>query len=151
MSEAMAISDVYKAAEVFEPVRVSLVDGPVCVGNALAHQLCAGAGADIVFEGLVRPQEDDAAICGLLYEVYEPMAVKLLLELAQETLTRFGLLAVWVEHSKGFVPVHACSFRLRVASKHRGEGLAGMDWFIIRMKQEVPIWKHVRTDAQEGE
>ena len=151
MSEAMAISDVNKAADVFEPVRVSLVDGPVRVGNALAHQLCDGAGADIVFEGLVRPQEDDAVISGLYYEVYEPMAVKQLLELAQETLARFGLLAVWVEHSKGLVPVHACSFRLRVASKHRGEGLAGMDWFIIRMKQEVPIWKHVRTDAEEGE
>jgi molybdopterin synthase catalytic subunit len=54
---------------------------------------------------------------------------------------RHGLVAILVEHSKGFVPVGQCSFRLLVAGTHRRESLAAMSEFIDRMKRDVPIWK----------
>lgn len=129
-----------------ESVCVTLVKGPL---DARSPRRIQAAGAVILFEGLVRPTENEAAIAGLFYEVYEPMAMSLLKKLASETLAKFDLIAVDVEHSKGFVPVYECSFRLQVASSHRAEGLAAMDEFIIRMKQEVPIWKHIRTSQQQ--
>lgn len=129
-----------------QQVTAMLVQGPL---DAISPPRIQSAGAVILFEGLVRPIENDASIAGLFYEVYEPMATTLLNDLALQTAKKFELIAVHVEHSKGFVPVYDCSFRLLVASKHRAEGLAAMDEFIIRMKQEVPIWKQVRTEQQQ--
>jgi molybdopterin synthase catalytic subunit len=101
-----------------------------------------GAGAVICFEGVVRQMEEGRSISGLRYETYDPMAERELQHLAEESVGQFDILAVRVEHSRGFVPNHACSFRLQIASAHRKQGLAAMDWFIDRMKQAVPIWKH---------
>ncbi len=119
-------------------VDVSINDGPLSPASPWRVD---GAGAVLCFEGVVRPMEADQPIAGLTYETYDPMARQELQRLAREARDRFGLLAVRVEHSRGFVPNHACSFRLRIASVHRQEGLAAMDWFIERMKTTVPIWK----------
>ena len=98
-------------------------------------------GAILSFLGIVRAIEADQPIEALDYDAYRPMADRMLQELAAETLARFGLLCIAVEHSVGRVPVGRCSFRLRVAAAHRREGLDAMDYFIDRLKQDVPIWK----------
>jgi molybdopterin synthase catalytic subunit len=110
----------------------------------LSHPLpvpCDGGGAVVLFEGRVRALENGRTIRGLCYEAYEPMARDMLVAIGQELLRRYGLLAVYVEHSKGLVPVGECSFRLRIAGRHRQESLAAMGEFIDRLKRDVPIWK----------
>ncbi len=102
---------------------------------------CEGAGAIVVFEGLVRPLEDGRTIRGLSYEAYEPMAGEMLVAIGEELLRRHGLVALCVEHSKGLVLVGECSFRLQVAGRHRQESLAALGEFIDRLKRDVPIWK----------
>lgn len=119
-------------------VHVTIHDGPLPPAD---DWFCDGAGALIAFEGVVRPSEDEREITSLSYEAYEPMASRMLHTLAEQAIERFGVLLVIVEHSRGEVPAGACSFRLRVASRHRKEGLAAMDWFIDAMKRDVPIWK----------
>jgi molybdopterin synthase catalytic subunit len=120
-------------------VSVRIHDGPL---SAAAPWRVDGAGAVICFEGVVRPTEANQPVTGIRYETYDPMAEKELTRLAKESLDRFDILAVNVEHSRGFVPNHGCAFRLRVASAHRKVGLVAMDWYIDQMKQAVPIWKH---------
>lgn len=100
-----------------------------------------GAGAIVVFEGVVRPTENGRAITGLDYEVYEPMAQRVLEQIAADVAARFGLIGVRAEHSRGFVPAGACSFRLCIAAQHRAEALAAAAEFIDRMKRDAPIWK----------
>ena len=100
-----------------------------------------GAGAVVVFEGVVRPKEDGRILVGLDYEQYEPMTLASLTTLGQEIVDQHGLAALRVEHSVGHVPNHAVSFRLYVASPHRKAALAAMDEYIDRMKKEVPLWK----------
>jgi len=117
---------------------ITIHGGPLATAEPWSVQ---GAGAVLCFEGVVRPLEADQPIAGLTYDTYDPMAEQELARLAGEAVERFGLLAVKVEHSRGFVGNFACSFRLRIASAHRKEALAAMDWFIDRMKQRVPIWK----------
>lgn len=117
---------------------VIIIDGPLSAARPLA---CEGAGAIVVFEGVVRAEEDGRTIAALLYEAYEPMASAMLAQLAEAVAQRHGLLSVRVEHSRGRVPVGQCSFRLQVASRHRKAALAAMDEFIDRMKADVPIWK----------
>ncbi len=133
-------------------VTINIIDGPLPPYDpaATAHvkamptftlQELSGAGAIIVFEGVVRPREGDRPIVALDYEAYEPMASRMLRELAEKILRTFDLLAVDVAHSRGRVEVGTCSFRLVVRSRHRKEGLAAMDQFIDQMKKDVPIWK----------
>lgn len=119
-------------------IKVTLVEGAL---GAPAGEAPSGAGAWVVFEGVVRPIEGDARIDGLDYEVYEPMATRQLERLAREVGEAHGVMAMLVEHSRGFVGVGACSFRLSVGAAHRGPALGAMGVFIDRMKRDVPIWK----------
>ena len=117
---------------------VHVVDGPLAPWVPMAF---AGAGAVVVFDGVVRPLEDGRTLEALDYEAYRPMADRQLERLAAEAAARHGLVACLAWHSVGRVAVGEASFRLVVASAHRREALAAMDWFIDVMKKDVPIWK----------
>lgn len=121
-------------------IRAQIFDGPLPDEPITLQQ--PDAGAVINFEGVVRPGEDGRDIDGLNYQTYDPMAEKTLRQLGEQTCERFGLIGLSVEHSRGHVPVGRRSFRLRIASAHRKQALAAMDWFIDVMKRDVPIWKH---------
>lgn len=126
---------------------VNIVDGPL---GPMPGAPAQGAGAFIVFDGVVRPTEESQPIAAIDFEVYQPMAERTLTSLAQGILDKHRLCAVGVWHSRGRVPASQVAFRLQISSRHRKEGLAAMDEFIDRMKQDVPIWKHVVTCDSEG-
>jgi molybdopterin synthase catalytic subunit len=128
-------------------IQVHILDGPLpaelppCFGE--------DAGALLRFEGIVRPTEDGRPITGLTYEVYQPMAGRELHRLGETAVAEFGLLGLTAEHSAGFVSAGERSFRLQVTARHRKEALAALDWFIDRLKVDVPIWKSaVFADAE---
>lgn len=123
--------------------QITIVAGPVPPDGG---GTVSGAGARLVFEGVVRegePREGDAGakIIALDYEAYEPMAQRMIERLGDELIEKHGLIGMEAVHSKGRVPVGACSFRLVVFAKHRKEALAAMDEFIDGLKRDVPIWK----------
>lgn len=119
-------------------IEVQIVEGPLPPATPWQPP---GAGAVLRFEGVVRPTEQGRPLAALDYEVYEPMTGTVLRQLAQEVVAAHGLIAMRVVHSRGRVPVGACSFRLDAAAPHRKEALAAVDTFIDRMKQDAPIWK----------
>ena len=126
-------------------VLVRISDGALS-SQSLPHVLSPApateqVGATLVFEGIVRANEQGRVIRALSYEAYEPMATNSLTELARDILSKHGLIAITVEHSRGEVAVGERSFRLIIDSAHRKEALAAMDEFIDRMKRDVPIWK----------
>lgn len=121
-------------------ISVEIIAGPLPPPSP-ALALAAGSGAVLQFEGIVRPLEDHRPLIALDYEVYEPMASHQLSALAAEIVRTHGLIAIDVRHSRGRVPVGACSFRLTIHSPHRKEALAAADEFIDRMKRDVAIWK----------
>lgn len=128
-------------------VRVHLVEGPLSESAASGDDETPGSGAVVRFDGVVRPLEPQGdreplrSLEALDYQTYDPMTERSLRQLATETRDRHGLHAIVVAHSRGRVPVGACSFRLLVRSAHRAEALAAMGEFIDRMKRDVPIWK----------
>ena len=122
-----------------ESIWVNLIDG--ALGPSPIRPDGDACGAWVVFDGVVRRQEQDRPLEALRYTAYEPMAQNVLRDLAESVRETHGLLCVIVEHSRGVVPVGACSFRLCIGAAHRKEALAAMDEFIDRMKQDVPIWK----------
>lgn len=98
-------------------------------------------GACVEFHGIVREQEGAAAVAGLHYEAYEPMARRTLERHLRELGAMHGCAAVRFIHRLGWVPVGEASLFIRVLSAHRGEALALMAAAIDRLKQDVPIWK----------
>ena len=120
--------------------RVSLIEGPLGPAASGPHGSLA-EGVCVVFEGIVRPTEDDRRLLALDYEAYEPMTSRQLETLCCEIAEAHGVSAIAVEHSHGRVRVGEVSFRLTVRAAHRKEGLAAMDAFIDRMKAEVALWK----------
>lgn len=118
---------------------VHILEGPL--GESVPWEHHNGAGALFVFEGIARPTEEGEPIAALDYEAYQPMAERQLQRLGEDIVARHGLLGLCVEHSVGRVYASECSFRLRIASRHRKEGIAAMDEFIDRMKQDVPLFK----------
>jgi len=129
-------------------VTVSIVNGALAPAAPTGAD---GAGAVVLFEGVVRPQEDGAPIEALDYEAYQPMAERMLARIADDLVERFGLIEMRIEHSRGRVGVGERSFRLVVCAPHRKEALQTMDEFIDRMKRDVPIWKRpVHAHAAES-
>ena len=128
-------------------VRIAIVDGPVLRG-ALGEP-CEdadgrdGVGSRIRFEGIVRGLENGERLVAIDYEIYEPMASRMLEAIAEDEAQRDGVRSIAVLHSRGRVGVGQVSFACEVRSAHRAEGLAALGSFIDRMKQDVPIWKRL--------
>ena len=117
---------------------IELIDGPV---PELPTPCVEGAGAVLVFAGVVRPDEDGQRLRGLDYTSYDPMAESQLRRIAEHAIRKHGLLHVQIIHSRGFVAAGAVSLRLTVASAHRKAALIAMDEILDDLKRDAPIWK----------
>ena len=129
------------AASLQAPARKSQSNSASDYAQNISAPAIEQVGATLVFEGIVRANEQGRAIRALSYEAYEPMATNALTQLARDILRKHTLIAITVEHSRGEVLAGERSFRLTVDSAHRKEALAAMDEFIDRMKRDIPIWK----------
>lgn len=98
-------------------------------------------GAQVEFLGIVRELENGAAIPGLQYEAYEPMARQQLDKILIELALVHPCVAVWFVHRLGFVPVGEASLFIRALARHRREALEMTSLLVERLKAEVPIWK----------
>ncbi|MBI1335615.1 MAG: molybdenum cofactor biosynthesis protein MoaE [Phycisphaera sp.] len=121
-------------------IHTAVHDGPVGVAHLDWPTDC---GAEAVFIGRTR-MESHAEFGKLLhldYEIYEPMAVKRMDEIAREAVERFTCRAVWIEHARGVVSPGEASVVIHVGTPHRGEAFAACRYLIDRIKHELPIWK----------
>jgi MoaE-MoaD fusion protein len=78
---------------------------------------------------------------GLSYEAFEPMALSVLEQVADEIETRFGVRRLAIVHRVGGVGVGESSVIIAVASPHRGEAFDACRYAIEELKARVPIWK----------
>jgi molybdopterin synthase catalytic subunit len=112
--------------------------GPIDVGPVIDSVRRDDAGAISVFLGTVRA---DPGVDALDYEVYKPMAVRILTELVDRATAKFGVLGMSIVHRVGRVPVGGDSVVIACAAVHRGEAFAACAWAMEEVKRIVPIWK----------
>lgn len=98
-------------------------------------------GAELVFHGRVRQNEQGQPIVALDYEHYAEMAEAELQAVAQETAAAYPISELVCWHRVGRVAIGDASLRVLIRSPHREEALNAMGDFIVRMKARVPIWK----------
>ena len=111
----------------------------------LMSEVCAsgtGDGAVASFVGLVREQNQGRRVAFLEYEAYEPLAVRSLNRILDETRAAWPSARVGVHHRTGRLELGEASIIIVAASPHRSDAFAACRYTIERVKQIVPIWKH---------
>lgn len=104
------------------------------------------SGAIDVFIGTTRNNSDGRGVLSLLYEAYEPMALKVMAQLEDEARSRWQVHRIAVVHRLGVVEPAEASVVVAVSSAHRKTAFEACRFLIDRVKQDVPIWKKERYD-----
>ena len=129
-------------------IEVAVQDGPV---SAVDLDWPGACGAECVFLGRTREEthETYGPLVRLAYEVYEPMATKVLRQMATDAAAKFGCQAVRIVHAQGDVAVGEASVVIQVATPHRGEAFEACRSLIDRLKHELPVWKREVWESGE--
>lgn len=98
-------------------------------------------GAVAIFAGVVRDHHEGRPVRRLEYTAYEPMAERVLADIAAEAAGRFGTPHIAVQHRLGPLAVGETSVAVAAAAVHRREALAACAWVIDEIKARAPIWK----------
>lgn len=106
-------------------------------------------GAVVVFEGVIRDHDHDAAVTALDYSAHpdaEAFLQRVCAELAAETGLRIA-----AAHRIGSLVVGDVALVAAVAAPHRAEAFAGCAELVTRIKSAVPIWKrqHLASGTTE--
>ncbi len=132
---------------------------PADLGQRLAERLATPAdGAVVVFEGRTRatpgtpaPGEEAEArrhagrrVQALEYEAFEPLALRVLGEIADEAAARFGVERIAAVHAVGDVPLGAISVVIVACAPHRDAAFEAARFVMDETKARAPIWKAER-------
>ena len=101
-----------------------------------------GHGAVAVFLGLVRDHNQGRRVTHLVYEAYEPLAVKALDRIVAEAEEHWPSVRLAIHHRTGRLEIGDASVVIAAGSAHRADAFAASRYAIERIKQIVPIWKH---------
>lgn len=118
-------------------------------------------GATVTLDGYARRFTKDKATGEvreteyLVYEAYEPMALKEMAKLIERAKAEFEISAVGIVHRLGRLAIGETSVVITVAAPHRRDAFAACEWLIKELKRTVPIFKkEVYADGEawsEGE
>ncbi len=128
---------------------VSLSKTPLDVAAAYQFLQTPAAGGIALFIGTTRQWTGSRETTLLVYESYEPMALRemhLLIDLAAR---RWPISHACILHRLGEVPLAEASVLVGVATPHRPEAFDACRFLIDRLKVQIPIWKQEHlTDGQ---
>jgi len=99
-------------------------------------------GAVVVMSGMVRNNTDGRSVLCLEYQAYEPMALRVFEQIAQEIRRRWTIVErVVIHHRTGRLQVGEISVLVAIGCPHRGEAFEACRYAIDTLKHHAPIWK----------
>lgn len=99
-------------------------------------------GAEIVFIGKVRKENNLKKVTGITYDVHESLTIKSFKKICNGALKKFNKKArIFVQHIKGYVPLGSISIIIAVGCPHRDEAYKINRYIIEEIKHQSPIWK----------
>lgn len=116
-------------------------DAGLDLGALVAAVAHPGAGAVATFLGVVRDLNEGAAVTGIEYEAYGPMADRELRAILAEAKARWPGVRAASRHRVGYLPVGEPSVAVAVSSPHRAEAFDACRYVVEQLKQRVPVWK----------
>lgn len=122
--------------------RVALVKDPITQDDLVGQLGDPGAGAQVVFLGVVRDHHQGRDVARIDYQAYEAMAEAELERIGERLLEQHPeVLRAVLVHRFGLLEVGEASVGVGVATGHRGEAFEACRWAIDAIKESVPIWK----------
>ncbi|WP_282154408.1 molybdenum cofactor biosynthesis protein MoaE [Cytobacillus gottheilii] len=107
------------------------------------------AGAITTFIGTVRELTHGKKTLFLVYEAYEPMAVKKLEQIGNEIKVKWAGAEVAITHRVGKLDITDIAVVIAVSTPHRNDAYEANRYAIERIKEIVPIWK--KEHWEDGE
>ena len=118
-----------------------LTNDPIDIGSVARRNVPADCGATVTLDGYVRKFTKGRETEYLVYEAYEPMALKELAKIVDLAKKEFEITAVGIVHRLGRLEIGETSVAISVSSPHRRAAFAACEWLIKELKRTVPIWK----------
>lgn len=118
-----------------------LTHQPVEVGSVARRVVPPACGATVTLDGYVRQFTKGRETLHLVYEGYEPMALKEMQKLIERAKLQFEIANVGIVHRLGKLDIGETSVVISVASPHRRAAFEACEWLIRELKRTVPIWK----------
>ena len=134
---------------------------PIDITSVARRVVPPECGATVTLDGYARKFTKDKTTgeirdtLYLVYEAYEPMAIKEMEKLIEQAKKEFEISNVGIVHRLGKLEIGETSVVISVAAPHRRAAFAACEWLIKQLKRTVPIWnKVVYADGEvwvEGE
>ncbi len=132
-----------------------ITNEPLNIGEIARRVVPVNCGAIVTLDGFVRQFTKGRETEYLVYEAYEPMALKEMEKLVKQAKEQFAVENVGIVHRLGRMEIGETSVVISVASPHRRAAFEACEWLIKELKRTVPIWKkEVYADGEkwiEGE
>ena len=120
---------------------VRVTEAPLDVNEAIAAVETPAAGAVNVFLGVVRDNNLGRSVSHLVYDSYPSMAERVMRELGEEAVEKFGILDCAILHRTGKLAIGEASLLVAISSGHRAESFEAGHWLVNSIKKRVPVWK----------
>ncbi len=99
-------------------------------------------GAVVVMSGTVRNQTGGTPVVALEYQAYEPMALRVFYQIAEEIRQKWtDVNRVVIHHRIGRLQIGEISVLVAVGCPHRLEAFEACRYAIDTLKHQAPIWK----------
>ena len=120
---------------------IEIIKTPIDIPSVLESVRDTSAGAIDIFIGTTRDHAEGKKVLTLEYEAYEPMAIRLMQDIAREAQSRWHVKKISIIHRVGTVDVGEASIVIAVSAEHRSESFDACRFIIDTVKKTVPIWK----------
>lgn len=124
-----------------------LTTDPIDITSVARRVVPPECGATVTLDGYARRFTKDKKTGEtreteyLVYEAYEPMALKEMQKLIEKVKAEFEVSNVGIVHRLGKLEIGETSVVISVAAPHRRAAFAACEWLIKELKRTVPIWK----------
>jgi len=132
-----------------------LTSDPLDVGAIARRVVPPECGATVTLDGYVRKFTKGRETEHLVYEAYEPMALKEMAKIILAAHEKFEIANIGIVHRLGKLEIGETSVVISVSAPHRRAAFEACERLIMELKRTVPIWKkEVYADGEvwiEGE
>lgn len=123
-------------------IHIDVTGKPIDIAAAYDFVADPAHGAVNSFIGAVRKTNLGKDVVGVSYDVFEPLAQKILQQLCEKVVGHYaGKINIFLVHFKGRLNVGGISVVIAVSTPHRAEGFAACRTLIEELKHSAPIWK----------
>jgi len=118
-----------------------LTNEPIDTGKIARRIVPPECGATVTLDGYVRKFTKGKETLYLVYEAYEPMALREMEKLGARGREQFEISHIGIVHRLGRLEIGETSVVVTVAAPHRKAAFEACSWLITELKRTVPVWK----------